>query len=555
MIGISSRSAGVLLLPKSRTGEYMVLDVVKGEEQDPVEAQYLYSAAMDWEEIKGSDADALLEAATREYRLARTVSLLRLAIGGLEKPLEKRVLEEVEEILGSRVSSEKVIDRLLVAPLADPRSPLTPAKSALSYGFSAVASILDELGELQQLLHRLTDLWLGLAETAFSDFAESREMIRTTLVEKCGVKQLLKAGSRHKFTTKWNLLAFNFLSPKSRSGVSKIGNELSLRLFPGERQKEMTTAAAMTKRKPMVGDEEEPVTKSREAYEQVKKQIASIAESVSKGRDARARRFLGELIREQTSFSGGENYAVKSLCNVAQRCADMFRTDFEAVCLDKALQLDPFNAWALIQYGNHLKRVGNYVEALSTFERAEQLGQNVVAKASVADVYSQQGDYPKAVLTYKAIPNWNNEPKVLTAVADNLRRMGRMPESEAAYTNLIRLAKEGLPEFADSEHRALAGIAEVAKGQGRLVDALKIYRQILEGKDLDDRDVCIHKLALCNILKLMDEFVEAYEVVDTVIQEYPFCMQARFIRGSILGLIGKERMVAPLLSRASTFET
>jgi tetratricopeptide (TPR) repeat protein len=291
----------------------------------------------------------------------------------------------------------------------------------------------------------------------------------------------------------------------------------------------------------MVGDEEEPVTKSREAYEQVKKQIASIAESVSKGRDARARRFLGELIREQTSFSGGENYAVKSLCNVAQRCADMFRTDFEAVCLDKALQLDPFNAWALIQYGNHLKRVGNYVEALSTFERAEQLGQNVVAKASVADVYSQQGDYPKAVLTYKAIPNWNNEPKVLTAVADNLRRMGRMPESEAAYTNLIRLAKEGLPEFADSEHRALAGIAEVAKGQGRLVDALKIYRQILEGKDLDDRDVCIHKLALCNILKLMDEFVEAYEVVDTVIQEYPFCMQARFIRGSILGLIGKEQ--------------
>ena len=161
MIGISSSSAGVLLLPKTGTGEYTVLDVVRGEEQDPIEAQYLYSAAQDWEEIEGSDAKALLEIATREYWLDRTVSLLRLAIGKLESSLEKRVFEEVEEILSSRVSSEKVLDRLLVAPLKNPSLPLECAKSALSYGFSAVASILDELAELQPLLRRLTDIWLG----------------------------------------------------------------------------------------------------------------------------------------------------------------------------------------------------------------------------------------------------------------------------------------------------------------------------------------------------------------------------------------------------------
>ena len=42
MIGISSNSAGVLLLPKPGTGEYTVLDVVRGEKQDPVEVQHLY---------------------------------------------------------------------------------------------------------------------------------------------------------------------------------------------------------------------------------------------------------------------------------------------------------------------------------------------------------------------------------------------------------------------------------------------------------------------------------------------------------------------------------
>jgi hypothetical protein len=257
MIGVSSSSAGVLL-PKPGTGEYTVLDVVGGREQDPVEAQYLYSAAQDWEEIEGSDAKALLEIATREYWLERTVSLLRLAIGGLEKPLEKRVLEHVEEILGSHVSSEKVLDRLLVAPLADPRSPLTPAKSALSYGFSAVASILDELAELQPLLHRLTDLWLGLAETAFSDFPESMEMIWATLVEKCGMKQFLKAGSRRDFTAKWNLLAFHFSAPQSRSGVVTLGKELSRRLFPSEEQEEIMTAPLTEEAEPVPRDRPEP---------------------------------------------------------------------------------------------------------------------------------------------------------------------------------------------------------------------------------------------------------------------------------------------------------
>lgn len=538
MIGISSSSAGVLLIPKPGIDEYAVLDVVEGQEQDPVEAQYIYSAVQDWEEIKGTDPAALLETAKREYWLARTVSLLHLAIGGLEKPLEKRVLEHVEEILGSRVSSEKALDRLLVAPLANPRSPLTPANSALSYGFSAVASILDELAELQPLLHRLTDLWLGLAETAFSDFSESREMIWVTLVEKCGMKQLLKVGSRHEFTTQWNLLAFHFFAPQSRSGVGILGKELSRRLFPSEEQEEIIAASLTKAAEPTTGDEEEVGV--HEAFKRVERQIAAIAQAVSEGRDAKAEKFLRELIQQQTSFAGGESHVVKSLCNIAQRCADMFRMDFEFVCLDKALQLAFSDVWTLIQYGNHLKRVGNYDKALEVFEQAEQLGKSDVARSSIADVYSQQGDYAKAIHTYKAIPNWNNEPKVCTAIADNLRRMGLMDESEAAYAELIHLAQQGLSKFADSEIRAQIGIAEIAKRQGRLKDALRAYHGIMARKNVDDRERLFCKLGLCHVLKLMDKFDDAYAIVDEIIQSYPFSMEARFIRGSILGLIGQE---------------
>ena len=95
MIGLSSSSAGILFLPKPITGEYTFLDVVEGKEREPVAAQYLYSAAQDWKEIEGPDANDLLKTATCEYWLSRTVSLLRMAIGGLEKTLEERVLENI----------------------------------------------------------------------------------------------------------------------------------------------------------------------------------------------------------------------------------------------------------------------------------------------------------------------------------------------------------------------------------------------------------------------------------------------------------------------------
>lgn len=541
MIGISSNSAGVLLLPKPGTGEYTVLDVVGGEEQDSVNAQYLYSTAQDWEEIEGSNTKALLDIATQEYWLERTVSLLRLTISGLESSLEKRVLEHVEEILGSRVSSEKVIDRLLVAPLSDQYSSVLIAQSALSKGFSAVASILEDLAELQPLLRRLTDLWLGLSETPFSDFTESKETIWTTVTEKCGMKQLLIARNKREFAAKWNLLVFHFPTPSSRSGVGILGKELSRRLFPNEEQEEVMTAPLTKGAKTTHRYEEERGISDYEIYERVKKQIIAIAEAVSQGNDNKAEKFLRELIHKQISPSGGESYAVKSLCNIAQRCADMFRTDFEAICLDEALRLHCSDPWTLIQYGDHLKRVGNYNDALKYFEKAEQLGESVVAKSSVADVYSQQGDYTKAIRTYEAIPNWRDRPAIRTAIADNLRRMGRIDESKAAYMELIDLAKQGLPEFVKSEARSHIGIAEVAKIQGKLEDALQTYRVILNRKDIENRDRLFYMLGICNVLKLLESYNEAYSIVDEVVQAYPFAMQARFIRGSILGLMGREQ--------------
>jgi tetratricopeptide (TPR) repeat protein len=143
-------------------------------------------------------------------------------------------------------------------------------------------------------------------------------------------------------------------------------------------------------------------------------------------------------------------------------------------------------------------------------------------------------------MAYQAIPEWSEKPEVLTAIADNLRKMGRLNEAEDAYNKLLESAREGLPEFRDCAIRAEAGIAEIAKEQGHFERALQIYRRLLANYPLDERARLIYRLSLCNILKLKEQFDEAYKVVDKVIQDYPFAMSARFIRGSILGLIGRE---------------
>jgi tetratricopeptide (TPR) repeat protein len=540
MIGLSSSSAGILFLPKPVTGEYAFLDVVEGTEREPVVAQYLYSAAQDWKEIEGPDANDLLKTAISEYWLSRIVSLLRLAIGGLEKTLEKRVLEDVEELLGSRVSSEKALDHLLVAPLIDPGSSIALAKSALSYNFSAVASVLDELAGLQSLLCRLNDNWLGLSETMFSEFSESREMIWMTLVEKHGMKRLLRAASRHDFATQWNLLAFHFPTSLARSGLGRIGRELSLLLFPGTKHKGPIDAALTQETKPATYVNLKQTTNVLQAFERTKKQIAAIALAVSQGHNIKAERFLRELIQEQTSFAGGKSYAVKSLCNIAQRCADMFRTDFEMICLNEALNLHRSDPWTLVQYGDYLKRIGSYDEAVKVLRQAEELGERDVVIGCIADVYSQQGEYEKAISTYQSISNWDTRPNVRTAIADNLRKMGRLEDAQNAYDKLLDSARQGLLDFALCEDRVRAGIAEIAKKQGRIDDAFQSYSGILNKEGLDEQDRLFYKLGFCNIMKLKEKYEDAYAIVDEIIQDYPFLMQARFARGSILGLIGRE---------------
>lgn len=539
MIGTSSASAGVLLLQKSGVECFAVFDLIKGEEKNPNQAHYLYSMSQDWQEIEASDEKVLIEKALKEYWIDRSVSLFYFIITGLDDALENKVLEHLEEIVGSHDVIGEVLNRLLIAPLADQSMALTSAKSALNKGFYAVASILNELVELQPLLRKFSDNWLDLPVTAFDNFSITKQEIWSMLVENGPIKDLLKVTSGNEFANKWNLLAFAFKTAQDRFNIKCLGNELSLRLFPHERLRDYLPTTNNSEYTSLTKIKDDKIT-AHEAYTKAEKQMVAIVRVISEGHDSIAKKYLRELIQSQISIQDGKSFAIKSLCNIAQRCAEMFRTDFEAICLRKAIEIDSQDAWTLVQYGDHLKRIGKYKRAIEILDEAAIFGESSVAISSKADVYSQQGDYPTAIKIYKTLPKWEEEPIILNAIADNLRKMGQIEEAERKYREIINEEKKGNPEFVGTSVRSYFGIAEVMKRKGRLEESLANYHKIHELPSIDFRDKIYYSLGVCNVLKLMEKFDQAFKVAAELIQDYPFIMEARFIRGSILGLIGQE---------------
>ena len=270
--------------------------------------------------------------------------------------------------------------------------------------------------------------------------------------------------------------------------------------------------------------------RSRDQYVSVLNQVSAIAEAVANGHDAKAHNYLRDLISSQMTYSGGEEYVVKSLCNIARQCAEMYRTDFEYECLQTAISINSSDSWSLIQLADHYKRVGRFDDAIQTIHKAEVYGEAKICQSNLADVYVQMGQFDRAMTIYDQIDDAEGDPIVRGAKADILRRWGKLDEAEEEYN---RIGRDHL-----ETHRALAGKAEIAKLRGNLLVAKALYHQILDSNEVDVASYVVYQFALANVLLRMGELREAYEVIDSVVQKRPFARHAKVFRAAVSALLG-----------------
>jgi len=344
------------------------------------------------------------------------------------------------------------------------------------------------------------------------------------------VPKLLEAGSSQAFSSLFSPIFFDEPSIAKRKVIVSIANELAKRLQVGDGFS--STALASYDETTEDAETHRPVS-ALGAHQSALSQVDAIVKAVAEGKDEWAKQIMDELVAKQAATSSGVKFAIKSLCNIAQQCAEMFRTDFERTTLEKAIDLDRSDAWTLIQFGDHLKRGGEYEHAEQVFNQViqEPGADSLVAASALADVYAQRGHFETAIEMYKSIPDWKAIAIVRTAIADNLRRLGLFDAARKAYEEL---ELEGLGSY-----RSKIGKAEIAKRLGELPLAEAIYRNVVSA-ERDQQDAWVYKLALAGILKQQRKLAEAFQIVESLIEEFPFLMEAKLLRAAIWGLMDRE---------------
>lgn len=535
---VFSCKLGKAIVPQQKSSDFVVYDLARGCYSDnESEHRYLYSVN-DWAEALHPNTSDALNFACKQFWSERAACHLRTLIQIDDLELTHQVLMHVEDKIEEHAIATQITDALLVAPLKPDQIFKNLSAQALGQGLGSTAAILDTVTELQPLLRRLTEIWIEYSLSLDSEYQYNKSIFWNILTRSVGVSKLLESKNQNDFRHIWNLSIFYIKSRSDRITLTAAGREISCKLYSNFQTYDVLELRDSSEAAGAV----ELGPSSHTAFVRTGKQIDEILRLVERGQDRKAKKFIKRLKAEQLASSESKEYSLKSLCNLAQKCAEMFRADFESFCLEEALSITKDDSWTLIQYGNHLKRIGNYAGALAAIRKSYVMEPSHIAKTSEADVYTQQAKFEEALEIYTSIEDWDSDYIVRTAIGDTYRKKNDFYNALSIYNQLtVELDQSDNPSERDTYSRANIGIAEIYKKKGEYDKAIEIYQQVIGLPGLTKSTVTVYQLGLCNLLKLTGKYTEAFDISDQVIQENPFYVEARYIRASILGLLGQEK--------------
>jgi len=515
---------------------------------EPAIAHLVSGVIDDWESVEAPDRSTLLSDIRDRHSRARCLANVEACLAGVSPELEAELLAEVEDILKTLGAHTQLLAMLLRAPLLSLNCLEHMIPTCLSRGYAATAAILEQVREYQPHLRRLSDRWLSIPEKYFVAISGGRQQAWRMGAASGIVLETMEASDFPTTEKAWMRLVFDFASPPERATMAGIAKAVAQALRPDYVD---APSVAMAQDRELEERQQEAALEGQDAqvgYERALKQIDGIAVAVSQGHDAQAKRYLRELVDSQLAYVDGHAHLIKSLCNIAQQCAEMFRTDFEYECLQLALGINDSDQWTLVQLSDHYKRVGDFGRALETLDKARACGGGEIVESCRADVRVQMGQFEEAMRIYDGILQVQDSTAARTAKADALRRACHFDEAEIEYTRLI--------EDGSEVDRAVAGLAEIAKRCGRLEEARRKYQDLLRDTSLDERARWYYELALANVCLRQGDYHTAYALTDAAVQARPFARTPRALRAAIAGLLGDpERAIGdlPRLGQAKAF--
>lgn len=140
---------------------------------------------------------------------------------------------------------------------------------------------------------------------------------------------------------------------------------------------------------------------------------------------------------------------------------------------EKALELDPRNADALLNLANLDALDGRTTQAERLIQRALQVDPNsVAALAQLAELRRRRGDLEGAIGLYRQALTIDRQPFVYLGLGDVLQRAGRHPEAVEAFRSALELDPDSATAHYD--------LGVTYGKMGRLEEAVDAYERALE---------------------------------------------------------------------------
>ncbi|TVS19765.1 MAG: tetratricopeptide repeat protein, partial [Planctomycetaceae bacterium] len=444
---------------------------------EPVERRFaefhhLFGSAQDLEFCEGVSSagafDHLSLASEREQALDLVLILLDRSY-----PTDIRVdaASELEGTLLDLRVAEQLESILYSAPLPS-GTDVSEAKLFLSKRWARVRRLLDRLQTFQPIIRWVRQAGDEAIETTMSSVSERHDADAACV--RAGVYRML-AEAVDNGTNLDEVL------------VGLMANSVLARLLPQHAIRHLLTAwkrfllesGAVTvplRRYNAAEDEQDEsddlVAKERiDRFDRIatgelaQQYVARILEQVKAGNLATARRWVEQLIAWHLRYHQGEQFACKSLCNLAVGIQEVGRFAFQQELTERAVSLYDRDVRAWCQLGKARLNCGSFSAALIAYERASVAHpESVVTKTGRAEVLKAMGRYDEALKAYEQAGAAHPDDVVTkTGRAEVLKAMGRYDEALKAYEQAGAAHPESVV--------AKTGRAEVLKAMGRYDEA------------------------------------------------------------------------------------
>ncbi len=527
MEALISGQAGVAVLIEGNTATSFSID--EPNVHIPLSTSsvsYIFSHVTDLLKFKGISKDKALSELEVAWGKDRIMQLSLLLLNTEEsRDIRISAAESIEEFLADRHLEDYLLNRFFMAPL-----PL-PVNEALDLvrksAFSRVFHVLEHVEKHQAQIRRCRSAWNSLPVETFKN-PEAKRQFESILVATGAFRHFSEALNKPENFGSVLLQILKQVGelPNSRNVIlmwtkSFKPQQFKRRLEASIEEEELGAIAV-----PREGPDKAKKLRAHEVLESITKQKQAIVHLIKRGDLQLARRYVDQLIKFQMK-NGGEKYAVKSLCDLAQQAKEASNYSLQLELAKSAVDLLPSDGWACGQLGDAFYCLDQYDSALKCFDLADQAGESAYASTGRARILRGQGQFEKALDAYLGVMrDFPKEVIPWIGRAEVLRDMWKLEEALSAYEEAIeRFPHEKAPR---------CGRAAVLKDLGQFSDALKAYQANI----VEFPDDQISYAGQADVLRSMGRHTEALDAYTNAADRFPDEIIPRNGRANILREMG-----------------